>query len=69
VNQLLHEKQAKKEEAAALIEQQEALQDAQNRAIQQEKLTEERLSAFDQTLRMKKSPFSSCESCNRIVTI
>ena len=52
VNQLLHEKQAKKEEAAALIEQQEALQDAQNRAIQQEKLTEERLSAFGEFLKL-----------------
>ena len=25
--------------------------------------------SLDQTLRMKKSPSSSCESCNRIVTI
>lgn len=52
VNQLLHEKQAKKDEASALIGQQEALQNEQNRAIQQEKLAEERLSAFGEFLKL-----------------
>lgn len=52
VNQLLYDKQAKKEEADALTVQQEALLGAQNRAIQQEKLAEERLSAFDEFLKL-----------------
>lgn len=48
VNQLLHDKQAKKEEANALIIQQETLQDVHNHAIHQERQAKERLSAFSE---------------------